>query len=195
MMKAGVIAMTQAPDKVSWTIADLELLATDEWKRYEIIDGELFVTRAPHIGHQDAGGNIYVELTIWSRSSGLGKAILAPGIIFSDADNVIPDVVWISNQRLTQIVDAEGHLMGSPELIVEVLCEGTNNERRDREAKLKLYSIKGVQEYWIVDWRTQQIEVYQRQNTKLVQVATLFINDIISSPLLPGFSCQVKQFF
>jgi Uma2 family endonuclease len=187
--------MTQAPDRVRWTIADLELLATDEWKRYEIIDGELFVTRAPHIGHQDAGGNIYVELTIWSRASGLGKPILAPGMIFSDADNVIPDVVWISNQRLAQVVDAQGHLTGAPELIVEVLSEGVSNERRDREAKLKLYSTKGVQEYWIVDWRTQQIEVYQRQNAQLVQVATLFANDTISSPLLPGFSCQIKQFF
>ncbi len=32
-------------EKVRWTTADLELLAADEWKRYEIIDGELFVTK------------------------------------------------------------------------------------------------------------------------------------------------------
>lgn len=187
--------MTQASDKIRWTTADLEVLATDEWKRYEIIDGELFVTRAPHVGHQDAGGNIYLELKIWSRNSGLGKPILAPGVIFSDADNVIPDVVWISNERLAEVVDAEGHLTGAPELVVEILSPGITNERRDREAKLKLYSIKGVQEYWIVDWRKQQIEVYQRQNTQLIQVSTLFVNDLITSPLLPGFSCQVKQFF
>ena len=36
------------PDTIHWTTADLDLLAADEWKRYEIIDGELFVTRAPH---------------------------------------------------------------------------------------------------------------------------------------------------
>jgi Uma2 family endonuclease len=187
--------MTQTPERVRWTIADLELLAADEWKRYEIIDGELFVTRAPHIRHQDAGGNIYIELQIWSRTSGLGKAILSPGIIFSDADNVIPDMVWISNDRLATIVDIEGHLTGAPELIVEVLSEGSNNQRRDREAKFKLYSTKGVQEYWIVNWRLQQVEIYRRQNVLLVQVATLFANDVISSPLLPSFSCQVKQFF
>ena len=187
--------MTQTPERVRWTIADLELLAADEWKRYEIIDGELFVTRAPHIRHQDAGGNIYIELQIWSRTSGLGKAILSPGIIFSDADNVIPDVVWISNDGLATIVDAEGHLTGAPELIVEVLSEGSNNQRRDREAKLKLYSTKGVREYWIVNWRLQQVEIYRRQNLLLVQIATLFANDAISSPLLPSFSCQVKQFF
>lgn len=36
-----------APEKIRWITADLEVLAADEWKRYEIIDGELFVTRAP----------------------------------------------------------------------------------------------------------------------------------------------------
>jgi Uma2 family endonuclease len=189
------VVMTEVPEKIRWTTADLELLAADEWKRYEIIDGELFVTRAPHIGHQDAGGNIYVELQIWSRTSGLGKAILTPGLIFSDADNVIPDVVWISNERLAQLVDSDGHLTGAPELIIEVLSEGSLNQQRDRIAKLKLYSIKGVQEYWIVDWRLQQVEIYRRQNTVLTQITTLLIDDRISSPLLPGFSCEVKRFF
>ena len=41
-----------ATGRVRWTISDVDLLAADEWKRYEIIDGELFVTRAPHWGHQ-----------------------------------------------------------------------------------------------------------------------------------------------
>ncbi|MGB6299417.1 MAG: Uma2 family endonuclease [Rivularia sp. (in: cyanobacteria)] len=187
--------MTQATDKIRWTISDLEVLAADEWKRYEIIDGELFVSRAPHIRHQDSGGNIYLELQVWSRKSGLGKALFTPGIIFSDADNVIPDVVWVSNERLEQLVDDEGHLTGAPELIVEVLSAGNTNERRDKEAKLKLYSIKGVKEYWIVDWRLQQIEVYRRENAQLVLVATLMEDDEITSPILPGFSCNIQQFF
>lgn len=187
--------MTQATDKIRWTISDLEVLAADEWKRYEIIDGELFVSRAPHIRHQDSGGNIYLELQVWSRKSGLGKALFTPGIIFSDADNVIPDVVWISNERLEQLVDDEGHLTGAPELIVEVLSAGNANERRDKEAKLKLYSIKGVKEYWIVDWRLRQIEVYRRENAQLVLVATLIEEDEINSPILPGFGCNIQKFF
>lgn len=44
--------------------------------------------------------------------------------------------------------------------MVEVLSSGEENERRDRQAKLKLYSSRGVQEYWIADWRLKQIEVY-----------------------------------
>lgn len=187
--------MTQAANKIRWTTADLEVLAADEWKRYEIIDGELFVSRAPHILHQDSGGNIYLELQIWSRTSGLGKALFTPGIIFSDADNVIPDVVWISNEKLVQLVDDEGHLTGAPELVVEVLSAGNTNERRDKEAKLKLYSIKGVREYWIVDWRLRQIEIFRRENAQLVLVATLIENDEITSPILPGFSCNIQQFW
>jgi len=55
--------------------------------------------------------------------------------------------------------------------------------------------IKGVQEYWIVDWRLKQMEVYRRQNAQLVLIATLLANDEITSPLLPKFGCQLQHFF
>ncbi len=42
------IGMTStASEQIRWTTADLELFP-DDGKRYEIIEGELFVTRAPH---------------------------------------------------------------------------------------------------------------------------------------------------
>lgn len=187
--------MTQAAAKIRWTTADLEVLATDEWKRYEIIDGELFVTRAPHIQHQDAAGRIYARLLLWSEASGLGKPILAPGVIFTENDNVIPDLVWGTHERLAILTDEAGHLRGAPELVVEVLSEGKTHERRDQEAKLKLYSLQGVQEYWIVNWRLQQVAVYRRQNTQLQKIVTLLASDDIDSPLLPDFICPVGQFF
>jgi Uma2 family endonuclease len=181
--------------QVRWTISDVDLLAADEWKRYEIIDGELFVTRAPHWRHQDTAGNIHAELRAWSQSTGRGRAVPTPGIIFTETDSVIPDVVWISTDRLAVLLDQAGHLTGAPELVVEVLSPGTTNERRDKEAKLKLYSIQGVQEYWIVNWQLQQVEVYRRDNALLVLVATLLAGDEIASPLLPGFCCPIRQFF
>ena len=156
---------------IRWTNADLELLEADEWKRYEIVDGELFVTRVPHIGHQGTAGRIYARLLLWSEETGRGEPFMTPGVIFSDADNVIPDVIWISQERLATLVDEEGHLTGAPELIVEVLSPGATNERRDRQAKLKLYSLKGVQEYWIVDWHLRQVEVYRRENAQLRAIA------------------------
>ncbi len=181
-------------DRVYWTTADLELLP-DNGNRYEIIDGELFVTRAPHWGHQQSTGRLFSALDTWSVSTGLGQAAINPGIIFSDADNVIPDVVWASNERLAMLLDEAGHLTAAPELIVEVLSPGVENVRCDQEVKLKLYSSRGVQEYWIVNWQLQQIEVYRREQASLRLIATLFSNDVLSSPLLPGFSCSIAQLF
>jgi Uma2 family endonuclease len=181
-------------DRVRWTTSDLELLPESS-NRYEIIDGELFVTKAPHWGHQKASGNAYAELRDWSIKTGLGEAVQAPGVLFSDADNVIPDVVWIRTERLANGLDEAGHLTIAPDLIVEVLSPGTQNERRDREAKLKLYTERGVQEYWILDWRSQQVEVYRRENARLKIVCTLFVSDTLISPLLPDFTCVVQRLF
>lgn len=81
--------------RLRWTIQDLEGFP-DDGKRYEIIDGELFVTRAPHWEHQDLALGLCTALRQWSKQVGLGQASFTPGIIYSDADNVIPDVVWVS---------------------------------------------------------------------------------------------------
>ncbi|KAB8320309.1 Uma2 family endonuclease [Tolypothrix campylonemoides VB511288] len=184
-----------ASEGVRWTTTDLDLLPENEGTRYEIIDGELFMTRAPHWKHQRTCGRIFRELDFWSEFSGLGEASITAGVLFSESDNVIPDVVWASNERLAILLDEAGHLTGAPELVIEVLSPGVENERRDREAKLKLYASRGVQEYWIADWRLQQVEVYRRENATLRLIATLLANDEITSPLLPGFSCSVARFF
>jgi Uma2 family endonuclease len=133
-----------------WTSADLETLP-DDGKRYEIIAGELFVSKQPHFSHQHVCGKIYWLLESWSVHSQLGQAIIAPGLIFADDDDVVPDVAWLSNQRLAAALEDDGKLHAAPDLIVEVLSPGSRNQRRDREAKLKLYSRRGVLEYWIVD--------------------------------------------
>lgn len=187
--------MTSSLSTIQWTIEDLDSLSQNEWNRYEIIQGELFVTRAPHYLHQRLSQKIARYLDEWSDRTGLGVAIITPGVIFSEQDSVIPDVVWISNERLTQIEDESGHLLGAPELIVEVLSPGSVNEKRDRSAKRKLYSLYGVQEYWICDRSLQQIEIYRRQESVLTLQATLLSQDAISSLLLPDFHCAIASFF
>lgn len=176
------------------TSADLVLL-TEEGKRYELIEGELYVSKQPHWHHQFACGRVFAALQDWSDTTGFGMANIAPGLIFADDDDVAPDVVWSSFGRLDAGLRADGKLYGAPELVVEVLSPGAENERRDREAKLKLYARRGVQEYWIIDWRRRLIEVYRREQTTLQQMATLFATDVVTSPLLPGFSYPVIKLF
>ncbi|HBQ98595.1 MAG TPA: hypothetical protein DD761_08805, partial [Cyanobacteria bacterium UBA11691] len=67
--------------------------------------------------------------------------------------------------------------------------------RRDRQVKLKLYSSRGVLEYWIANWRAKQIEVYRRKNGILKLELTLLIEDVLTSPLLPEFACPLSEIF
>jgi Uma2 family endonuclease len=180
---------------VRWTTTDLELLPDDN-QRYEIIDGELFVSRAPRDEHQAVTALAIGVLHQWNQVHRLGIVLNGPGMIFDQYDSVIPDLVWISRERYrTAHRDEDGHLHFAPELVVEVLSPGAENERRDREAKLKLYSVQGVDEYWILDWRAKAVSIYRRQDAVLTLVATLRQQDTLMSPLLPGLSVPVATLF
>ena len=177
-----------------WTSADLEAMP-DDGKRYEIIEGELYMSKQPHWYHQYLCLSIAYVLNSWNHQTELGVVNFAPGIIFAEDDDVAPDVVWISNARLATALEADGKLHAAPELVIEVLSPGSANERRDRKAKLKLYSQRGVSEYWIIDWRTRQIEIHRREQAQLHLVSTLYESDTLDTPLLPGFACPVKSLF
>jgi Uma2 family endonuclease len=186
--------MIQSSDRITWTTADLALFPEDG-NRYEIIDGELFVTRAPNWKHQKAATRMSTALDNWSETTQLGEVVQTPGVLFSESNDVIPDVAWASNVRLAESLDEAGHLTAAPELIVECLSYGGDNERRDRQLKLKLYSARGVLVYWIVDWQRERVEVYQRQEARLVLLETLQVGDILTCLLLPGFNLEIARLF
>src|SRR5262249_55131382 len=170
-------------------------LLPDDGKRYEIVEGELYVSKQPHWHHQAACLQIAALLNNWSKQVGNGRANIAPGIIFDEDEDVRPDAVWVSKERLAAGLAEDGKLHSAPDLAVEVLSPGLTNERRDRDAKLKLYARRGVLEYWIVDWRVQQIEIYRRKQLTLTLIGTLRDNDVLESPLLPGFTCALNDIF
>jgi len=176
-----------------YTSADLDILPEIEGIRYEIIDGELLVSKAPGLEHQYVCISLGTALHLWSLANPIGKAYGTPGLVFSDDDDVIPDLVWISAERLSIGRDASGHITVGPELTIEVLSLGSANERRDKETKLGLYSRRGVDEYWIVDWREHSVQVFRRDGTELRLAETLGDEDTLTSPLLPGFEVAVSS--
>jgi Uma2 family endonuclease len=182
------------PRTIRWNVSDLELFP-DDGRRREIIDGELFVSTQPHFYHQQTSGNLMVQISRWNDHNHLGTVVQAPGVIFSPEDAVAPDVIWVGRERLVGALDSGGHLHVAPELVVEVLSPGAANERRDQEAKLKLYSLRGVREYWIADWRQRLVIVFRREGSALALAGTFYEGDTLEAPLLPGFQCPVSQIF
>jgi Uma2 family endonuclease len=181
---------------VGMTIHDLEGFPVPlEDERYELIDGELFVSTQPHWRHQRSAVRIINVLETWSQQTGAGAVFDAPGVIFARDSAVAPDVVWVSAERLDAVLGEDGKLHAAPDLMVELLSPGPANEQRDREAKLSLYSRQGVREYWIVDWQHREVQVYRRKDAQLALVATLLAKDVLQSPSLPGFSVEVSELF
>jgi len=167
----------------------------DDGNRYEIIDGELYMSKQPHFYHQDVCGELQGALWNWNRTANLGRVVAWPGLIFAEDDDVAPDLVWISNDRLIVSLGADGKFHNAAELVIEVLSPRSVNERRDREAKLKLYSRRGVTEYWIASWQTRTVDIYRRDEAELTLVGTLAETETLQSPVLPGFSCPVSALF
>lgn len=176
------------------TSADLGLLPEDG-KLYELIEGELYVSRQPSWDHQFTCGRLFRFLDEWNEQADLGVVNAAPGLIFAEDDDVAPDLVWISHGKLSVALGEDRKIHSAPELVIEVLSPGFSNQQRDRQAKLKLYSRRGVPEYWIVNGQQHEVEVYRHDGTSLRFWATLQSKDLLESALLPGFSCGVGKLF
>ena len=137
------------------TFADLDAMPNDG-RRYELIDGEIFVSAAPSWIHQQVVGNLHLLLRAWVDPRSLGQIALAPvDILLSDSSAVQPDLVYASTPNLTKIRSGRYH--GAPDLAVEVLSP--TNREYDTVTKLFRYAQSGVREYWLIDptYRTAQI--------------------------------------
>lgn len=142
--------------QITWQ--DVQQLPEDG-KRYEAIEGELYVTAAPAIRHQRVSLRLEWALKEILVDPGLGELMHAPvGVEFpATGEGVQPDILFISRARSGII--AEKWLMGAPDLVVEILSPSTSS--RDRGIKLRLYERQGIAEYWVVDPVDDAIEVWR----------------------------------
>jgi Uma2 family endonuclease len=127
--------------------------------RYEAIGGELIVTPAPNLRHQDIVLRLALQLQAILVEPGHGRLWISPvGVEFpATSEGVQPDLVFVSNERRGIIADLT--LKGPPDLVIEVLSPGT--ARRDRGLKQRLYARRGVSQYWIVDPEADAVEVHK----------------------------------
>ncbi|MGH9765443.1 MAG: Uma2 family endonuclease [Blastocatellia bacterium] len=175
------------------TVADLDAMP-DDGNRYEIIEGELLVSKAPSIQHQLVFGELFYNLRSYLKLNPIGEVIATAGLVFSENNAVIPDILFIRAERLAEVITRE-RVIGAPDLVIEILSPGADNERRDRTAKRQLYGRFGVREYWIVDPLQRLIEVYLLKDGALKPHLTFAEGDNLSSATFPGLNCSVTSLF
>jgi Uma2 family endonuclease len=137
-----------------WTVERVLALPNDG-NRYEVVDGELLVSPAPSLRHQDVVLALILRLQPFVTSSALGHLSIAPADIeLDDRTLVQPDVFVFrmpGNARPESWKDVRDIL-----LAVEVISPRT--ARADRQVKRRRYQRYGVPEYWIVDAPARLVE-------------------------------------
>ena len=149
---------------------------------------------APRVRHQLILGNLYLSIANFLIENPIGSVLLAPtDVLLSNHDIVQPDILFVP--KAYQDIRNEKNIQGAPELAIEILSEG--NRRYDEITKRNLYESFGIKEYWIVDPVIETIKIYSLISGKYNRVAELSRenNDSLSSEILSGFTCSLKEIF
>lgn len=133
----------------------------EEYKEYELIDGEVYMMARPSLEHIAIEDNITVIFKNYLQGKRC-RSFSEPDVYLSEQDHVIPDAVIVCNLDLLR----NGRVNGAPDLIVEILSPST--ARNDKLRKKAIYEKYGVKEYWIVDPINKSIEVFHLIDGKLM---------------------------
>jgi Uma2 family endonuclease len=142
-----------------WTTAEVRALIREDraWPRYELLDGELLVTPAPHWSHQYAALEFAVLLYAFLAQEPIGSALISPADLELKPGTVTQPDVFVVPARTTlghepqDWPDVRGLL-----LAIEILSP--SSLRNDRVLKRDFYLANGVHEYWIVDVEARVLE-------------------------------------
>jgi Uma2 family endonuclease len=177
------------PDPSKLTYEDYVNLP-DDGRRYEILDGELVVSRSPTSRHQLVSHNLVFALSSWVRANGLGRMWAAPlDLILADTVVMQPDLIFVSKSRAA-IVTMRG-LEATPDLVIEILSASTAS--RDRGVKMRLYARHGVPRYWIVDADARILEVYALRGEAYERAVTYRDSDHADFDVPAGFGMNLAD--
>lgn len=166
--------------------------AMDDDKRYEFIEGELYMVPSPGFYHQTISINISHSLKKFVKENNLGAVLYAPfDVVLSETDVVLPDIVFVSKKRMGLMT--EKNLQGAPDLTIEILSSST--KERDKLVKKRLYMEYGVKEFWLVDPDKKTIEIMVLRETGYETEGVYFVDNELTSPLLRGFRLDLKEVF
>ena len=171
-----------------FTYKDLEALPEDPGRRYEIIDGELFVTPAPVPRHQLIVQELFLVLHAHVDAKKLGILFCTTVDVYFTETNVLePDLVFFRQRSMMK----RKFIEGAPDLVVEVLSKAT--ARRDRTTKMRVYERFGVRHYWIVNPFANELEEYVLRGAGFVRRSLVAGNKTFQPACFPGLKVPLKK--
>jgi Uma2 family endonuclease len=152
--------MAMPATRTDWTVDMLDALE-DDGQRYELIDGELFVTPSPAFAHQRVAIALAMRLYQVLLQEHVGTLMMSPSDVRRGdyrRNRVQPDVFVLRGAP----GDARTFPLSLSDVILAIEVVSPSSKRLDYEIKRALYLNEGVAEYWIVEpmhryltrWRT-----------------------------------------
>lgn len=174
-----------------YTYAEVVAELTESNQPSELHDGQLVMSPAPSVRHQEVLLRFCECLRNWVRTRSLGWVGTAPlDMVLSPHQAMQPDVLFIASNRMGIL---ERVVNGPADLVAEVISLGTRN--RDRIEKRDLYEQYGVKEYWIIDPEAGTIDVQFLEKNCYELVVRARPGEQATSRLLAGFSVDVRALF
>lgn len=190
-------AMTEAPPLTLSYEAYMAEPITEG--RYDIINGVRFFMPGATWDHQTIALNLSEMLRLYGRTSGIGKANIAPFDVLIRRRPKLQtrqlDVLFVSHLRLMEGggIPARGPLEVAPELVIEIVSD--SETQRILEDKIADYMAVGVEECWVVRPETRTVEVLwlTPNGPKSAEVYTE--PQMVTSRIFPDLSVPVADVF
>ncbi len=159
---------------------------------YELLNGTIVKRSAPSLQHQHILRRLVRVFENFLAENKVGEFFFAPIDVVLDEENlVIPDLVFVSESKKNIL--QENYINGKPDLVVEILSPST--ARYDRGEKMKLYKKHQIPEYWIIEPKTQVVEIYAFQNGDYDLVEYAMEKGLVKSKILQNLQFEVESIF
>ncbi|MFM9840048.1 MAG: Uma2 family endonuclease [Cyclobacteriaceae bacterium] len=147
--------------------------------------GQIFIKMPTGIKTSINNSELNAEIVIWNRKHRLGKVTDAEGgYTLPDTSMRVPDVAWISNERLAAVTetDLKKFAHACPDFVIELCSE--SDELKQLKSKMEKWLANGVRLGWLIDPKSQVTYIYQPQ--KEVEQKT-FDKTLSGGNVLVGF--------
>ncbi|WP_299485968.1 Uma2 family endonuclease [Acaryochloris sp. IP29b_bin.137] len=156
----------------------------------ELIDGEAIPKISPQRFHSRVSGELYVLLRQWAQ--GRGEVGLEWAVVLSREGKTwvpVPDLLYISNERLSSMGDKDGPCPVPPELAIEVISP--DQSFRGMADKATDYLNAGISRVWIVDPKAKTITVFIPEQLPI----SYRENCVLSDELFPELKLTAQDIF
>lgn len=162
----------------------------DDGRRYEILDGNLYMSPSPQTSHQRVLRQLGYCLHAHVEKHELGEVFLAPyDVVLGDNDIVEPDIIFVGHAN-REIIQKE-NIRGIPDLVVEILSP--TRPTFDTLDKRNVYARCGVPYYWLVDPQHQRLTELQLAEKAYNVLAELTGPAVFQPRLFPGLDIDLAR--